>query len=322
MTTSVALCTYNGALYIQEQIESILNQTLPVDEIVVCDDGSADNTVSIIQQIAKAVPEKIRLIRNNTNIGLCANFMKAISLCKGDIVFLSDQDDIWYNNKVEKLTHYLTQHPKIDLVFSDATLMGGHFNGQKMSDNLNFPKENRKMFFAGLAFELSLYQVYALGASMAVRKRLIDQIIQKKPILNSHDHFLQFEASARNAIAYLDEPLYNYRIHSEQTSNAGENMVDIQSSIIIPQSGEVWPLQEIASTITDKRLIKRVHYMNERNHLLHDVWGPLKVISRPKLYRELYQRKSFSVMKYDIVRSIQQTLNRIKMKQNATSLSL
>jgi len=322
MTTSVALCTYNGALYIQEQIESILNQTLPVDEIVVCDDGSADNTVSIIQQIAKAVPEKIRLIRNNTNIGLCANFMKAISLCKGDIVFLSDQDDIWYNNKVEKLTHYLTQHPKIDLVFSDATLMGGHFNGQKMSDNLNFPKENRKMFFAGLAFELSLYQVYALGASMAVRKKLIDQIIQKKPILNSHDHFLQFEASARNAIAYLDEPLYNYRIHNEQTSNAGGNMANILNYITIPQNGEVWPLQEIASTITDKRLIKRVHYMNERNHLLHDVWGPLKVISRPKLYRELYQRKSFSVMKYDIVRSIQQTLNRIKMKQNATSLSL
>ena len=322
MTTSVALCTYNGASYIQEQIESILNQTMPVDEIVVCDDGSTDNTIHIIQEIATSVTGKIRLIKNPTNLGLCTNFINAISLCKGDIIFLSDQDDVWHKNKVEKLTHYLIQHPKIDLAFSDATLMGGRFNGQRMSDNLNFPKENRKMFLAGLAFELSLYQVYALGASMAVRKKLIDQIIQKKPILNSHDHFLQFEASARNAIAYLDEPLYNYRIHNEQTSNAGGNMANILNYITIPQNGEVWPLQEITSTLTDNRLIKRVQYMNERNHLLHDNLGPLKVMLRPLLYRELYQKKSFSVMKYDFLRSLKHTLIRIKLKHNVTSLSL
>lgn len=322
MTTSVALCTYNGASYIQEQIESILNQTMPVDEIVICDDGSTDDTVSIIQQISSSIPEKIRLIKNPTNLGLCANFINAISLCKGDIIFLSDQDDVWHNNKVEKLTHYLIQHPKIDLAFSDATLMGGRFDGQRMSDKLNFPKENRKMFLAGLAFELSLYQVYALGASMAVRKKFIDQIIRKKPILNSHDHFLQLEASARDAIAYLDEPLYDYRIHKNQTSNAGENMANILNYITIPQNGEVWPLQEIASTITDNRLIKRVQYMNERNHILHDIWGPLKVILRPLLYWKLYQKKSFSVMKYDFLRSLKHTLIRIKLKHNATSLSL
>lgn len=314
MTTSVALCTYNGASYIQEQIESILNQTMPVDEIVICDDGSTDDTVSIIQQISSSIPEKLRLIKNPTNLGLCANFINAISLCKGDIIFLSDQDDVWHNNKVEKLTHYLIQHPKIDLAFSDATLMGGRFNGQRMSDNLNFPKENRKMFLAGLAFELSLYQVYALGASMAVRKKLTDQIIRKKPILNSHDHFLQFEASARDAIAYLDEPLYDYRIHENQTSNAGGNMANILNFITIPESGEVWPLQEIASTLTDNRLIKRAQYMNTRNLLLHDILGPLKVMLRPLLYWELYQKKSFSVMKYDFLRSMQHVLNRIEMK--------
>ena len=314
MTTSVALCTYNGASYIQEQIESILNQTMPVDEIVVCDDGSTDNTIHIIQEIATSVTGKIRLIKNPTNLGLCANFINAISLCKGDIIFLSDQDDVWHKNKVEKLTHYLIQHPKIDLVFSDATLMGGRFDGQRMSDNLNFPKENRKMFLAGLAFELSLYQVYALGASMAVRKKLTDQIIRKKPILNSHDHFLQLEASARDAIAYLDEPLYNYRIHNEQTSNAGGNMANILNYITILQNGEVWPLQEITSTLTDNRLIKRVQYMNTRNLLLHDNLGPLKVMLRPLLYWELYQKKSLSIMKYDFLRSLKHTLIRIKMK--------
>lgn len=312
MTTSVALCTYNGASYIQEQIESILNQTMPVDEIVVCDDDSTDNTIYIIQKIASSIPKKFRLIRNSTNLGLCANFMKAISLCKGDIIFLSDQDDIWYDNKVEKLSHYLEQHPKIDLVFSDALLMGGRFNGQRMSDNLNFPKENRKMFSAGLSFELSMYQVYALGASMAVRKSFIEQIIRKKPIMNSHDHFLQFEASARDAIAYLDEPLYKYRIHLKQTSTAGENMVEIQKSISLPKSGEVWPLQEIVSTLTDNRLIKRAQYMDERNRLLHNIMGPIKVISRPLLYWKLYHKNSYSVMKYDIVRSVQHTLNRLK----------
>ncbi len=101
MKTSVAMCTYNGESYLDEQLQSILEQTEPIDEIVICDDGSIDKTLSIIEKFIKA-GTPIRLILNQKNLGYTRNFEKAICLCSGDIIFLADQDDIWMPEKVKK----------------------------------------------------------------------------------------------------------------------------------------------------------------------------------------------------------------------------
>src|SRR5687767_8613501 len=103
MSVSVALCSYNGAAYIAEQLRSIAEQTLLPEELVICDDGSSDSTVAIIRAFASEAPFKVLLFQNEQKLGVARNFQKALSLCTGDIIAMSDQDDVWMPIKLEKL---------------------------------------------------------------------------------------------------------------------------------------------------------------------------------------------------------------------------
>src|SRR5688572_22956866 len=96
MTVSVALCTYNGANFIGEQLQSICSQTMSPNEIVICDDASTDKTISCIREIKNNYPAiDWKIVKNTSNLGYVKNFEQAISLASGDIIFLSDQDDVW-----------------------------------------------------------------------------------------------------------------------------------------------------------------------------------------------------------------------------------
>lgn len=123
MKTSVAMCTYNGAKYIREQLDSILNQSHLVDEIVICDDGSIDETIEIIKRIKRNTAIPISIYINEPHLGVNLNFEKAIKLCQGDIIFLSDQDDIWEENKVDTIIGYFSTHEDKNVVFGDAVLI-------------------------------------------------------------------------------------------------------------------------------------------------------------------------------------------------------
>src|SRR4030095_5004546 len=100
---SIAMCTYNGARYIAEQLESIAAQTYPPGEIIVCDDASTDNTLEIVKDFASRASMPVRVFVNEENSGSTRNFSKAIGLCGGDLIALSDQDDFWLANKLERL---------------------------------------------------------------------------------------------------------------------------------------------------------------------------------------------------------------------------
>ncbi len=99
---SIALCTFNGASYIEPQLESLLNQTYSNFEIIVCDDCSTDSTVSILKRYASN-DSRIKVYSNETNLGFNKNFEKALSLCSGSLIAISDQDDIWVENKIERM---------------------------------------------------------------------------------------------------------------------------------------------------------------------------------------------------------------------------
>src|SRR4051812_35139545 len=101
MKLSVALCTFNGDKFLVEQLESILSQDLPVDEIIVCDDRSSDETLYLIDTFIRKYPGVIKLHQNESTLTSIRNFEKAIGLCTGDIVFLSDQDDVWLPEKTK-----------------------------------------------------------------------------------------------------------------------------------------------------------------------------------------------------------------------------
>src|ERR1700743_1857825 len=97
---SIALCTYNGAAYIEEQLDTLVNQSYPNCEIIVVDDCSKDNTVKILSEYADKYPQ-VRIHINEKNLGYTRNFEKAIRLCKGEYIALCDQDDIWDPQKIE-----------------------------------------------------------------------------------------------------------------------------------------------------------------------------------------------------------------------------
>ncbi|MGC8751805.1 glycosyltransferase, partial [Hydrotalea sp.] len=140
MEISVALCTYNGASFIKEQLNSILLQTLPVNEIIICDDGSTDNTINILNEYKLLYPNIIQLYKNEYTLGAKKNFEKAILLCKGDYIFLSDQDDIWCKNKVEIYVEHFNRFPSISVFFSNGKIIdeNSKTSNQTLWDTLYF----------------------------------------------------------------------------------------------------------------------------------------------------------------------------------------
>ena len=114
MKLSVAMCTYNGAEFIEEQLISILNQTVKIDEIIICDDCSTDDTLEILQKIIEQNNSVITIFRNEVNLRSNKNFEKALSLCTGDYIFFSDQDDIWKKNKVQKFIDKFNEDETIE----------------------------------------------------------------------------------------------------------------------------------------------------------------------------------------------------------------
>lgn len=117
------MCTYNGEAYLREQLNSFLAQTRLPDELIVCDDGSIDATVSILHSFKETAPFPVTIFVNERNLRVCKNFEKAISYCTGDIIALSDQDDIWLPEKLATLLDAFDKHPGCGYVFSNAHLI-------------------------------------------------------------------------------------------------------------------------------------------------------------------------------------------------------
>ncbi|WP_051884503.1 glycosyltransferase [Chryseobacterium luteum] len=225
MTSSVALCTYNGEAYIAEQLDSILSQTLPVSEIIICDDSSTDGTLKILSHYAEQYPEIIKVNQNTENLGYVRNFEKALSLCTGDIVLLCDQDDRWYNNKTEVITGIFEKHPDMNAVCHNTKLFGEsldsrkdltywdieHFNPEHFKNSQEIVK---RLLYQGNVFP---------GMGMAVRNIFLKQHLPLKRLNETiiHDYELLLLASDTNSVWIENSVLGEYRIHPKQ--NIGFN---------------------------------------------------------------------------------------------------
>ncbi len=105
---SIALCTYNGERFLNQQLASMAQQTRLPDELVVCDDRSTDRTLTMVREFAASAPYPVRIFQNEQNLGFAANFERAIRLCQGNLIALSDQDDIWYPIRLQRSEHEFT----------------------------------------------------------------------------------------------------------------------------------------------------------------------------------------------------------------------
>ena len=218
----MALCTYNGAKYIQEQLDSIIRQTRPVDEIVICDDGSDDETIGIIDCIKASTSIDIHLFTNKSKLGFKQNFIRAINLCHGDIVFLSDQDDVWYPNKVEEISKWFSDHPQSKVVFTDATLMNdkGHSINERLWQRFGFDCKKRRYFDRGFGLDIWAWSNRATGATMAFIKEFVNEINWEKPIDNYHDIIIAINGLTNHCLGYIAKELIYYRLHDHQFCGA------------------------------------------------------------------------------------------------------
>ncbi|MFY1048345.1 glycosyltransferase family 2 protein [Chryseobacterium sp. GP-SGM7] len=215
---SVALCTYNGEKFIHQQIDSILNQTLKVDEIVICDDGSKDNTSNILLEYQNKLPGVFKIYNNEQNLRSVKNFEKAISLCTGDIIFLSDQDDKWQTDKVETMLNYFLKNPQISVLATNGFALDGDDNTIERYSLWDVPRFLREKKINVDYFKIiSNVSNIATGASMAIRKEYLEKILPF-PILENfhHDEWIALVASSEKKFELLNEKLFYYREHSGQ----------------------------------------------------------------------------------------------------------
>ena len=212
------MCTYNGERYLEEQLVSIAKQTRLPDEIVICDDGSTDDTIKIANEISKQLPFLVRIYENPDNLGVTKNFEKAIKLCEGDIIFFSDQDDILMPEKIEKIVEVFRNDPDIGYVFSDAQVVDEELHplGYTMWKTVSFNRRERILFSEGNQIDVLLKHPVVTGATMAIDAKKIDNFM---PIPDNfwHDEWISFYLSATGKKGkFIEEPLIQYRQHSDQ----------------------------------------------------------------------------------------------------------
>lgn len=236
MRISVAMCTYNGAKYIQQQLNSILNQTMPVDEIVICDDGSNDETIEIINSIKTNTFVDIRLHINQSHFGFKKNFIRAINLCHGDTIFLSDQDDIWYPNKVAVIFKWFSDNPKNKVVFTDATLINdkGENINERLWPRFGFDNNKRRYFDHGYGLDIWAWSNRATGATMAFKKDFVEKIKWEDAICDYHDIIITLTGLANHCLGYIDKELIYYRLHDNQFCGAKDLPKELYHSPLKP----------------------------------------------------------------------------------------
>jgi glycosyltransferase involved in cell wall biosynthesis len=204
---SVALCTYNGAKYIDEQLQSIIDQDHPPQEIIVVDDQSTDNTIDILNKWRDNFPHLFKIFINEKNVGFDKNFEKAISFCSGELISIADQDDIWMKDKLALLAACFT-NPKVTLAHgASLTLKNGklhYFSGQLRRYKLFEGSDSRKLF---LLNQLS-------GHNIVFRKTLL---LTAMPIPDNmyYDWWLAVNATAQGEVCAVKKYLVHHRKHGQ-----------------------------------------------------------------------------------------------------------
>ena len=216
------MCTYNGAEFLPAQLESIASQTRRPDEIVICDDCSTDETQSLLEQfVAGGLP--LVLHSNKQNLGSIKNFEQAIKLCTGDVIALSDQDDVWREDKLALTEAVFDKNPNAGLVFSDAEIVDKNLNslGRRMWDEVGFDTHQRKLLARGRALDVLKAGWTVTGATMAFRseyRNLSLPIPQNLRMI--HDGWIALTIAAVADVVAIDEPLIKYRQHERQQIGA------------------------------------------------------------------------------------------------------
>jgi glycosyl transferase family 2 len=242
---SVAMCTYNGACFLPEQLGSIATQTTLPGELVVCDDRSTDESVEIVRNFARHAPFTVRLEINEENLGSTKNFEKAIGLCQGEIIALADQDDVWSPEKLSCLADVLGHDERIGAVFSDAELVDEDSRplAGTLWSSFIFTSSEQKKFGRGQGLRVLLKHATVTGATMAFRSKFRGLTLPI-PSGQVHDHWTALLIASVSHLAAIKKPLMQYRKHPSQ-------------QIGTPSTSSLW------QTVDNSKHVPRDYYLGE-----------------------------------------------------------
>jgi glycosyltransferase involved in cell wall biosynthesis len=225
-SVSVAVCTYEGERFLGEQLASIAAQTRLPDEVVLCDDGSCDATLTMVRAFAAAAPFTVRVLEGEGEpLGPARNFERALRAASGDVIVLCDQDDVWPAHRLERVGQVLAQNPDAVAMFTDADLIDERSQplGETLWEALGIAGRTQRRFTHGTAAE----RVRVLcdgnvvtGATLAVREEALEYAL---PVPDGwlHDYWLAIILSSVAEVVMWPEPLCRYRIHDAQHTGLG-----------------------------------------------------------------------------------------------------
>ena len=220
-TLSIALCSCNGAAYIDTQLQSLARQTRLPDELVVCDDHSDDDTCELVVRFARHAPFPVRLLINPVRLGVTRNFSQAISLCQGQFIALCDQDDRWHAAKLQYLQDALAVSPDLGYVWCDADLVDESLRPthRRLWDVLGPDARQRELLLTARGMEVLVRNNVVTGAMMLFRASFRDVIC---PIPDGwlHDAWIALMLTAMSDCAMVDRSLADYRQHARQQIGA------------------------------------------------------------------------------------------------------
>jgi len=270
------MATYNGADYILAQLNSFMDQTSRPDEVVITDDCSIDNTVALIREFSKIAPFEIKIHVNNRNFGYSENFNNALSKTSGDLIFLSDQDDVWFPNKIEHMISFAEKNPHYFIYMNDALLTDANLR------SVNLTKYGQIMS-AGLS-----NASFIMGCCCLIRREFLDIVMPIPANLKSHDDWLVGIADDIDGKLINKAVLQYYRRHGNNESQI------IVNSLTKVNQRTVF-LQNIKSAFRPKsseNFANKIQQMQYFVDGLHEIMPRVPLTLRPKLKAVIEERQS------------------------------
>lgn len=302
----VLMATYNGEKYLKEQIDSILNQTYKNIQIIISDDCSTDSTREILKQYEQN--EKIKIYYQEKNLGYIKNFEFLLRNVENDIYMLSDQDDVWKEQKIEKSVEKL-KNENLDLVFGDLEVVDENLNTLYGSFN-KFMKLDRKIEKYIDSYKLQYLYNCITGCTIISRKKLIDKIL---PLPNNskymvHDYWMGLIVALNGKIGYIKETYIKYRQH-------GNNQVGIEK-----KSHKFKELEQVRNLFIEVKLGIFTAYVQNEDKF------PEKLKKQNKKALEYYQmlknKKNFNFRGWSIFYKLYKTETFMYFVENFAILNL
>ncbi len=228
---TVVMATYNGEKYIEEQLVSILNQSYPPDEVIIRDDCSTDNTCRIIKDFIGNNNLNWVLIPGDKNLGFERNFTEALKCSTGDLIFLSDQDDVWHKGKIKYMSSVMNRYKQIlclNSSFECIDSCGERINTKNMpftsNNGLIIGKTIKDYSLCSFKAEEVLRYNISMGCTLAFRKELMNEYLANAGKV-AHDWLINMIAASHGGLFFLNRKLIRYRVHGDNTIGLNEGFI-------------------------------------------------------------------------------------------------